>query len=206
MASNLKKAPEKAPAAEGGKPARAAVPFDLKWLFAIVGFVGLTAGSVVLGLSLAPMRTITREVAVDIPKPDPGPSFPLVADQVANLKGGGFLRYSLVVQFEKNEELFPAAGGKEGGKTSPLADYEAALRDATLSAVGELTRAQAADVAQKQRFKETLKQALNAAIGWNIGADGQVRDRNGKPVPSTALADIKLPRVHQVYFTNWVAQ
>lgn len=193
MASNLKKAPEKAPAAEGGKPARAGVPFDLKWLLAILGFVALTAGSVVLGISVAPIRThVTTQVVPVAEAPmDPGPSFNLVNDQVANLKGGGFLRFSMVVQFAKDEEAFPpASGGHGGGGGNPLASYEPALKDTTLSAVAGLTRAEAADVAVKERLKGSLAKALDQAIASVSGHEA------GHP----------RPRVFKVYFTSWVAQ
>lgn len=194
MASNLKKAADKAPSAEAPKAQRASVPFDLKWLLAIVGFVGLTAGSVVLGISVAPIRTHveTREVPVAEAPMDPGPSFNLINDQVVNLKGGGFLRFSMVVQFAHDEAAFPAdgGGGHGGGGGNPVAAYEPALKDAALSAVAHLSRAEAADVAVKERLKAAMAKELDHALAGSAGHGG----------------DQPRPRVFKVYFTSWVAQ
>jgi flagellar basal body-associated protein FliL len=192
MAANLKKTPaekkdDKAPAEKKG------VSLDLKWVLAGLGLVAITMGSVIIGIQLAPGKvvvkeTVKREFVERIIKP--GPSRPMLVDQVVNLRGGRYLRFSCVLQFAANEKLFPeGGGGGEGKKVDPLEQYEPLMKDAIVSAVSERSAEELLSPSGKEKLKEEIKKRINHELGAGDAAES---------------AEHPVPEVIKVFFTNFV--
>ena len=194
MAANLKKLAEKK---EEKKAAKAGPSFDLKWVLAGLGLMAITMGSVIVGIQLAPNKLLVHEkesvkYVEKIVKP--GPTRPVLSSQVVNLKGGRYLRFSVALQFEANEKLWPAGGGGSGGHgaakpVDPVLPFEPMIKDLIVMKTSKYTAAQLLTV----EGKEMLKNDIKASINHELGGDHHDPEH---PVPV----------VYKVFFTDFVIQ
>jgi flagellar basal body-associated protein FliL len=169
---------------------------DLKWLLMALAMAVIVFSSVVMGVKFSvdhftnQTHTVTQFVKEMPPKP--GPILPIVTDQVVNLAGGRFLRFTAAIQFVEDPAVFAEAGG-EGKKVSPIANYEALIKDAIVTVTSRHSADDLLNLTGKEKLKDELRTAINAQI--KTISDGREE------------AEIKLhpaPKVYKIYFTSFV--
>lgn len=217
MAANIKKALDKKE--KGAADASPKKGMDLKWILAAVGIGAIAMGGAIIGIQLAPNKVIVheteRETFVEKLPAKPGPSIPMMAGQVVNLKGGHYLRFSCVLQFAANEKLWPAGGGGNHGAAkavNPLENYEAMIKDVIVTTVSKHTAAELLTLAGKDRLKTEIKVAVNRELGVpgydeapmapaEAAPHGHGHGGGGGEHEMTAT-----PEVIRVFFTDFVVQ
>lgn len=171
MAANIKKSLDKKE--KGAADAGPKKGLDLKWILAAVGIGAIAMGGAIIGIQLAPAKVVTQietktEFVEKLPA-KPGPSVPMMSGQVVNLKGGRYLRFSCVLQFAANEQLWPTGGGGNGGHgakaVNPLENYEAMMKDVIVTTASRHTASELLTLTGKERLKTEIKVALNHEMG-----------------------------------------
>lgn len=195
MATNLKEKEKKSGAPrEKGEGGRFSI--DMKWLLASLGLAAIVFSSVVIGVKFSvdhftnQTHTVTQFVK-EVP-PKAGPIFPIVNDQVVNLTGGRYLRFTAAIQFAEDEKVFAEAGG-EGKKVSPIAQYEALIKDTIVTVTSKHTATNLLDPSGKDRLKDEIKANINAQLK-SIDAGREESEIKAHP----------LPVVYKIYFTSFV--
>jgi flagellar basal body-associated protein FliL len=224
VAANLKKpadkkddkAVDKKEKKEGG-----GFSLDLKWILAGLGLVAITMGSVIIGIQLAPAKytVIEKEKLVEKLPAKPGKTVPIVASQIVNLKGGRFLRFSVSLQFAKNEVLWPEGGGGSGGHGAkapdPLEAHKDMMKDKIVLVASRFTAEQLLTVQGKEQLKNMIKGAINAELGH--GGMGSHGGDHHSAIPAAvvvttggggggAAEEHPTPEVVNVFFTDFVIQ
>lgn len=206
MAANLKNAP---PAGKkddkgAGKPEKERWSPDWKWVALGLGFALTSIGATVLGVHFYAQNFLVKEVTkkeyvLKMPA-KPGPSVSLFTTQVVNLKGGRFLRFSVVLQYAANEHLWPTGGGGSSGHGSskavnPLEKFEPLMKDVVVSTISRHSATELLDTEGRERLKAKIKANINHEIKAAFGAsEGHGDAEEGSP----------LPEVMRVFFTEFV--
>ena len=209
MAANLKKGAEKKDdkAADKKEKQEGGFALDMKWILAGLGLVAITMGSVIIGIQLAPAKyTVIKEKEfVEKLPAKPGKTVAMVAGQIVNLKGGRFLRFSVSLQFAKNEKLWPEGGGGSGGHgaaqaVNPLEPYEAMIKDKIVMVASKFTAEQLLTSQGKEQLKGAIKTAVNKELGHVTHASAHGGGGGG------AAHEGETPEVVNVFFTDFVIQ
>ena len=211
MAANLKNAP---PA--GGKKDEKGAPKpekerwspDWKWVALGLGFALTSIGATVLGVHFYAQHFLVKEVTkkeyvLKMPA-KPGPSVPLFTTAITNLKGGRYLRYSLVLQYAADEHLWPTGGGGSGGHGSgkpvnPLEKYEPLMKDVVVSTISRHSAAELLEPEGREQLKMKIKNNINHELKAAFGG-GESGDGHGEAAEGAAA----LPEVLRVFFTEFV--
>jgi flagellar basal body-associated protein FliL len=207
MAANLKKGADKKDdkaADKKDKKEGGGFSLDLKWILAGLGLVAITMGSVIIGIQLAPAKYIQVEKTKLVEKlpTKPGPTTQIVTGQIVNLKGGRFLRFSVSLQFAKNEKLWPEGGGGghgEGKKVDPLEQYKAMMQDKIVMMAGRFTAEQLLTSDGKEQLKHMIRSAINHELGHDLGGHEGGGGGGGEE-------EHPAPEVINVFFTDFVIQ
>ena len=197
MATKLGKDDKKTDANRPGKgEGGARVSFDMKYFLAALGLAGIVFGSAIIGVYIAVNRIVKQTVVIDHPVkeiPDvPGPIFQIINDQVVNLSGGHFLRFGVAIQFAADDVLFKE-DKSEGKHVSPVANFDAMIKDGILTVASKHTSQQLLDTAGKERFKDEIKATLNAEFKA-MDSGREEADRKAHP----------LPKIFKIYFPSFV--
>jgi flagellar basal body-associated protein FliL len=208
MAANLKNAPPpsgKKDEKAAGKPDKERWSPDWKWVALGLGFALTSIGATVLGVhfyaqTFLVKETVRKEYVLKLP-PKPGPSLPLMTTQVVNLKGGRYLRFSVVMQYVANEHLWPSGGGGNAGsskKVDPMLRFEPLMKDVVVSTVSRHTATELLEPEGRERLKAEIRQNINhelkAAFGGSMGEGHGEEGAEGS----------NLPEVLRVFFTEFV--
>lgn len=214
MAANLKQAPT-----PGGKDEKKAAPtakaeragmfsnVDRYMVMMGLGFGLISICAPVVGIHLYSKyflvkETVKTEYVLKLP-PKVGPSQPLFATQITNLKGGRYLRYSVVLQYVANEHLWPMGGGGSGGSTkkgNPLEQYEPLMKDVVVMTIG---RHSAAEMLEPS-FREKLKAEVRDNINKELGAVYGVKSMGHSGMAAGEGQGSAVPEVLRVFFTEFV--
>lgn len=211
MAANLKNAP---PAGKkddkgSGKPEKERWSPDWKWVALGLGFALTSIGATVLGVHFYAQNFLVKEVTkkeyvLKMP-PKPGPSVPLFATQIVNLKGGRYLRFSIVLQYAADEHLWPTGGGGSGGHgggkpTNPLEKYEPLMKDVVVSTISRHSAAELLEPEGREQLKMKIKANINHELKAAFGGAESMGDGHG----DSAQEGAALPEVLRVFFTEFV--
>lgn len=207
MAANLKKGADKKDdkAADKKDKKEGGVSLDLKWILAGLGLVAITMGSVIIGIQLAPAKytVIEKEKLVEKLPAKPGKTVSIVSGQIVNLKGGRFLRFSVSLQFAKDEALWPEGGGGSGGHGTkapdPLEPHQAMMKDKIVMVASRFSAEQLLTTPGKEDLKRLIKNTINSEFGH--GGMGGAHGGGGGDAQGGAK-----PEVVNVFFTDFVIQ
>jgi flagellar basal body-associated protein FliL len=221
VAANLKKgaekktddkATDKKEKKEGG-----GFSLDLKWILAGLGLVAITMGSVIIGIQLAPAKytVVEKTKLVEKLPAKPGKTVPIAQGQIVNLKGGRFLRFSVSLQFAKNEKLWPEGGGGSGGHGSkapdPLEAHKDMMKDKIVMVASRFSAEQLLTAQGKEDLKRLIKSTINAELGHSLGGHGGDH-HSAMPVAHLGggggggAEEHPSPEVVNVFFTDFVIQ
>lgn len=222
MAANLKKGAEKKDdkAADKKEKKEGGVALDLKWILAGLGLVAITMGSVIIGIQLAPAKytVIEKEKLVEKLPAKPGKTVAIMSGQIVNLKGGRFLRFSVSLQFAKNELLWPEGGGGSGGHGAkapdPLEAHKDMIKDKIVMVASRFTADQLLTPQGKDDLKRLIKSTVNAELGHGMAGGGSSHHSANQIAVETTFAgggggaseEHPTPEVVNVFFTDFVIQ
>lgn len=208
MAANLKNNPgsgkkdEQRPA--GVKPEKERFSPDWKWVALGLGFACTSIGATFLGVHFYVQNFLVKEKTrteyVEKLPPKPGPTQPLFTTQIANLKGGRFLRYSVVLQFAANEALWPAGGGGAHGSSklgNPIEKFEPLMKDVVVATVSKHTAVELLEPNGREALKGEIMRAINSEMIKVYGGGNNSRGDSGEESEA-------LPEVLRVFFTEFV--
>ena len=210
MAANLKNAPPAGKKDEkaSGKPEKERWSPDWKWVALGLGFALTSIGATVLGVhfyaqNFLVQTKVEKQYVLKMP-PKPGPSAPLITTGIVNLKGGRYLRYSVVLQYAANEHLWPTGGGGSGGHgsgkpTNPLEKYEPLMKDVVVSTISRHSAAELLEPEGRENLKAKIRANINHEIKAAFGAAEGHGDGHGDAAEGQAL-----PEVLRVFFTEFV--
>jgi hypothetical protein len=216
MAANLKQAPppggkkdDKGPAGATPKAERAGMfsNVDRYMVLMGLGFGLISICAPVVGIHLYSKyflvkETVKREYVLKLP-PKPGPTAPLFATQITNLKGGRFLRYSVAIQYVANEHIWPTGGGGNAGATkkgNPLEQYEPLMKDVVVTTIGRHSATEMLEPDFREKLKGEIKTNINHELGTvygdrSMGHDGMAAEEGQGSA---------MPEVLRVFFTEFV--
>jgi flagellar basal body-associated protein FliL len=228
MAENLKKDGKDEKKKGGMSP-------DLKWLALGFGFALTTVGASFLGVHfyvsqfmIAKAKAAAEEEA-KLHKPkvrSAGPSVPLLNSQIINLKGGRYLKFSIVLQYVQDDVLWPPGGGGNAGakKVDPLEKYGAFMKDVTIETIAGYSAEELKTDAGRSRLRTKIRDNLNAKLKEVFGPPPAPPGQHAPAAPAEKKAEEApaeegeggggnegehhgpppLPEVMNVFFTEFV--